>query len=331
MPVRPEHRFVDPTGPRNVAAVRPPKWHTLTDPTDSLATAIVVERGEPSRRRDDYVEAVQQQLGLYLVSYPFEGYTVSDEERRKLARRIVDEELRAGGGLLVYRGLVLWHLEQLRAAEVAVATPDPAEAPVESRLRIDAGWLVAETGTHTCGTATSGYYGQHEPGCGLEALMPLTELERILDREGAASELPAETVRTLTAWTPPGSDERESLPAHVTADEGLELALSYDLDGEGRTVPDASILFDRPGDLLELAASAVDAAVLQLAGSHANGRHLAEGITADELERRLGALEAAVARLRYRAPVWASGERTARSGATVTDPWSSAPTEPPPF
>lgn len=335
MPVPAHRRFVDPTGPHNVSTVRPPKWHTLADPLDSFAVAIIVERGEPARRRSDYLEAVEVQLGQYLALYPFPGYELGDNDRRDLARRIVDEELTAGGGINVYRGLVLHHLEQLRGTEPAegVATPDPVAAPTESRLAITGEWLVEETGRHTCGTEAGGHYGQHEPGCGLEPVMRLTELEALLAREGASSDLPHEGVRTLQAWHPRPGDERDELPAHVTADDGLQLALAYDLNGEGQTVPDEAVTFDRPGDLVDLAAAAVDAAVLQLAGSHANGLHLAEGISGEELERRLGALEAAVARLRYRVPVWAAGQQAAAAAFVSSDPWlnPNAPEHVPPF
>lgn len=56
-----------------------------------------------------------------------------------------------------------------------MTTPDP------QRLSIDRGWLVYDTGHHTCGTGPDGHYGAHEPGCGLEPLMTVEELSTILD------------------------------------------------------------------------------------------------------------------------------------------------------
>lgn len=51
-------------------------------------------------------------------------------------------------------------------------------SPVQSeeRLRIEDHWLAREVGYHTCGTAVGGYYGAHEPGCGLEPELDLSTL-----------------------------------------------------------------------------------------------------------------------------------------------------------
>lgn len=38
------------------------------------------------------------------------------------------------------------------------------------------GWLCEKTTEHTCGTGPNGYYGQHEPGCGLIPHGLITEL-----------------------------------------------------------------------------------------------------------------------------------------------------------
>lgn len=42
---------------------------------------------------------------------------------------------------------------------------------------IENGWLVEYVGHHTCGTGLSGYYGAHEPGCGL---VPVSRIEDLL-------------------------------------------------------------------------------------------------------------------------------------------------------
>ena len=45
-----------------------------------------------------------------------------------------------------------------------------------SRHYIMDGWLVIDTGEHTCGTGPGGHYGAHEPGCGLEQALRLDNL-----------------------------------------------------------------------------------------------------------------------------------------------------------
>lgn len=45
-----------------------------------------------------------------------------------------------------------------------------------SRHYIMDGWLVIDTGQHTCGTDPGGHYGAHEPGCGLEQALRLDNL-----------------------------------------------------------------------------------------------------------------------------------------------------------
>ena len=51
-----------------------------------------------------------------------------------------------------------------------------AEMGDPSRHYIMDGWLVIDTGRHTCGTDPGGHYGTHEPGCGLEQALRLDNL-----------------------------------------------------------------------------------------------------------------------------------------------------------
>ena len=51
-----------------------------------------------------------------------------------------------------------------------------AELGDPSRHYIMDGWLVIDTGRHTCGTGPGGHYGTHEPGCGLEQALRLDNL-----------------------------------------------------------------------------------------------------------------------------------------------------------
>ena len=52
-----------------------------------------------------------------------------------------------------------------------------AELGDPSRHYIMDGWLVIDTGRHTCGTGPGGHYGAHEPGCGLEQALRLDNLQ----------------------------------------------------------------------------------------------------------------------------------------------------------
>lgn len=49
-----------------------------------------------------------------------------------------------------------------------------------SEYAIDSGWLVEVVNEHTCGTAAGGYYGAHEPGCGLVPIAKVDDLLRAL-------------------------------------------------------------------------------------------------------------------------------------------------------
>ena len=51
------------------------------------------------------------------------------------------------------------------------------DRPASERLQIVGDWLVEDVGRHTCGTDPGGHYGAHEPGCGLEPLIPLDALD----------------------------------------------------------------------------------------------------------------------------------------------------------
>jgi hypothetical protein len=50
---------------------------------------------------------------------------------------------------------------------------------VSERYGVVNGYLVEYVDRHTCGTSEGGYYGLHEPGCGME---PLGKVEDLLDR-----------------------------------------------------------------------------------------------------------------------------------------------------
>lgn len=67
---------------------------------------------------------------------------------------------------------------------IPYAVPDAAtEAHDPKNLSIMNGWLVECVGEHTCGTGPDGYYGAHEPGCGYEPLVNLSELPGYPDEE----------------------------------------------------------------------------------------------------------------------------------------------------
>ena len=56
-------------------------------------------------------------------------------------------------------------------------TDEEREAvPEPTRLRIHGTWLACEVDEHTCGTGPDGYYGHHEPGCGLIPEVDLSTL-----------------------------------------------------------------------------------------------------------------------------------------------------------
>lgn len=52
--------------------------------------------------------------------------------------------------------------------------PEPTEYVIEN------GWLCEVANEHTCGTAKDGYYGAHEPGCGL---IPIADITPLIERE----------------------------------------------------------------------------------------------------------------------------------------------------
>lgn len=80
------------------------------------------------------------------------------------------------------------------------STPDDREAP---ELVIDGGWLCEVANKHTCGTAASGYYGAHEPGCGL---VPIADIRGLLAEHDAQVRAEALDVcaalldRVVTYW-----------------------------------------------------------------------------------------------------------------------------------
>lgn len=56
---------------------------------------------------------------------------------------------------------------------------------------VDSGWLVEVVNEHTCGTAAGGYYGAHEPGCGM---VPVARIDDLLNELTDAR-------RALRAWS----------------------------------------------------------------------------------------------------------------------------------
>lgn len=57
--------------------------------------------------------------------------------------------------------------------------PEAAEAAVRDfvgRLHVIGDWLVEETGEHNCAGGGSEVSGMHEPGCGYDPIVPLSEI-----------------------------------------------------------------------------------------------------------------------------------------------------------
>mgnify|MGYP001161892120 CR=1 FL=1 len=95
-----------------------------------------------------------------------------DSDVREVIRRRI--ELRERDG---HERLLLNHVD-LRALLDAADELDRIKAELgdPSRHYIMDGWLVIDTGKHTCGTGPGGHYGAHEPGCGLEQALRLDNL-----------------------------------------------------------------------------------------------------------------------------------------------------------
>lgn len=96
-----------------------------------------------------------------------------DSDLREVIRRRI--ELRERDG---HERLLLNHVD-LRALLDACDERDRIKAELgdPSRHYIMDGWLVIDTGRHTCGTGPGGHYGAHEPGCGLEQALRLDNLQ----------------------------------------------------------------------------------------------------------------------------------------------------------
>lgn len=56
----------------------------------------------------------------------------------------------------------------------------------QPEYRIDGEWLVEVVNEHTCGTARGGYYGAHEPGCGM---VPVGKVDDLLRDAGIGSRM----------------------------------------------------------------------------------------------------------------------------------------------
>lgn len=88
-----------------------------------------------------------------------------------------------------------WPDEVLRANGMAAP-----ERPAHERLLIMGEWLAEDVGRHTCGTGPDGHYGAHEPGCGIEPVMTLAELDELmtaLGKFGAPLNRPAEVIAAI--------------------------------------------------------------------------------------------------------------------------------------
>ena len=88
---------------------------------------------------------------------------------------LADLATKAAGGELPYQDPELY----VEVIEAAIAERDRLQtlfASPTDKLSIMAGWLVYEAGEHTCGGygPESGY--MHEPGCGYEPVLKLSEL-----------------------------------------------------------------------------------------------------------------------------------------------------------
>lgn len=68
--------------------------------------------------------------------------------------------------------------------------------PEQVQYVIANGWLCEAVNAHTCGTARGGYYGAHEPGCGL---MPVARVDALLAEVEAGRAL-RERVSAHTDW-----------------------------------------------------------------------------------------------------------------------------------
>lgn len=53
----------------------------------------------------------------------------------------------------------------------------------EGTARLEHGWIVEVANRHTCGAGENGYYGAHEPGCGL---IPIFDVAAAIARENHA-------------------------------------------------------------------------------------------------------------------------------------------------
>ena len=95
-----------------------------------------------------------------------------DSDLREVTRRY--SELRERDGHEspslnhIYLGALLGTADELDRIKAEMGDP--------SRHYIMDGWLVIDTGKHTCGTDPGGHYGAHEPGCGLEQALRLDNL-----------------------------------------------------------------------------------------------------------------------------------------------------------
>lgn len=165
----------------------------VADPLPSEAVALTVEE------RDALFDAVGEIRERYRVSDDVEQVV-----RRILTARLVPEDplpseatappplavaldkdgdaWQRHGARWIYIGDASracgWNELQDRYGPLRRLVPeDDEDTPAEpGRLRIEDGWLVREANHHTCGTGPDGYYGAHEPGCGLVPEVHLSTL-----------------------------------------------------------------------------------------------------------------------------------------------------------
>lgn len=121
-------------------------------------------------------------------------------------------------------------------ADLLAALVSPVRQPEEGALRIEEHWLVREVNEHTCGTGPNGYYGAHEPGCGLvpeldlsalpgwrsEAEIKAEALREAADQIRLYIEAGPDSVRTYPDWRGRVSDWLRARAAQVTDTEGSE-------------------------------------------------------------------------------------------------------------